>query len=101
MICDRGSPRPQASQCSHLRTIQNRIENSFVGSVTTQGEDAVQSIALRLEELAQKSTKSWRMALAKDLNSVANALGQQLRRELGGEDGQNAIEPVDGPEAGS
>jgi hypothetical protein len=71
-----------------LRTIQNRIENSFVGSVTTQGEEAVQSISLRFEELAEKSTKSWRMALAKDLNAVADGLGQQLRRELEGKDGK-------------
>ncbi len=81
----RGSNEVETSlseMSSHLRTIQNRIENSFVGSVTMQGEEAVESIARRLEELAQKSTESWRIALAKDLNSVANTLGQQLRREL-------------------
>jgi hypothetical protein len=82
---------------SHLRTIQNRIENSFIGSVTTQGEDAVQTIALRLEELAEKSTQSWRLTLAKDLKSVANALGRQLRRELE-EDDQGTR--MDGLEAG-
>ena len=88
----RGSNEIETSvgeMCSHLRTIQNRIENSFVGSVTTQGEDAVQSIALRLEELAEKSTRSWRMALAKDLSSVAEALGRELRREVEGEGGQS------------
>jgi len=71
--------------CSHLRTIQNRIENSFVGGVTAQSDEAVQSIGRRFEELAQKSTKTWRVALAKDLSSVADALGQQLRREVGTE----------------
>ncbi len=86
---------------SHLRTIQNRIENSFVGSVTSQGEEAVQLIALRFEELTQNSTKSWRLALAQDLSSVANALGQQLRRELEGEDGQRMIGRAAGAEAGS
>jgi hypothetical protein len=75
--------------CSHLRSIQNRIENSFVGSVTAQGEQVVQTIALRFEELAEKSAKSWRVALAKDLSSVANGLGQQLRKELEGEDGRS------------
>jgi hypothetical protein len=100
----RGSNEIETSigeMCSHLRTIQNRIENSFVGSVTTQGEVAVQSITLRFEELAEKSTKSWRMALAKDLNLVANGLGQQLRREIEAEGGQGEIERVDSPEAGS
>ena len=68
--------------CGHLRTIQNRIENSFSGSLNTQGEEAVQSIAQQFEELAQQSLEKWRLALAKDLNSVAKTLGQQLRQEL-------------------
>lgn len=68
--------------CGHLRTIQNRIEESFSASVTAQGEEAVQSIAQQFEELAQQFTEKWRLALAKDLNAVANTLGQQLRQEL-------------------
>lgn len=55
----------------------------------TQGEEAVQSIAQQFEELAQQSTEKWRLALAKDLNSVANTLGQQLRQELEPEAGQS------------
>jgi hypothetical protein len=42
----------------------------------------VQSIVQEFEELAQRATEMWRLALAKDLNSVANVLGQQLRQEL-------------------
>ena len=68
--------------CGHLRTIQNRIEESFSGSLTTQGEEAVQSIAQQFEELAQQSTEKWRQALARDLSSVASTLGQQLRQDL-------------------
>jgi hypothetical protein len=75
--------------CGHVRTIQNRIEDSFSASLKTQGEEAVQSIAQQFEELAQQSTEKWRLALAKDLNSVANTLGQQLRQELEPEDGQS------------
>ena len=75
--------------CGHLRTIQNRIEDSFSASVTAQGEETVQSIAQQFEELAQQSTEKWRLALAKDLNSVANTLGQQLRQELELEVGQS------------
>jgi len=74
--------------CGHLRTIQNRIESSFSGSLKAQGEEAVQSIAQQFEELAQQSTEKWRLALARDLNSVANSLGQQLRQELEPEAGQ-------------
>ena len=73
----------------HLRTIQNRIEDSFYGSVTAQGEEVVRSIAQQFEELAGQSTERWRLALAKDLNSVAKSLGQQLRQELEPEDGQS------------
>jgi len=75
--------------CGHLRTIQNRIEGSFSGSLKSQGEEAVQSIAQQFEELAQKSIEKWRLALARDLSSVANTLGQQLRQELEPEAGQN------------
>jgi len=71
-----------SEMCGHLRTIQNRVEDSFSGSVTARGEEAVQSIAQEFEELGQRSTEKWRLALAKDLNSVANVLGQQLRQEL-------------------
>ena len=74
--------------CGHLRTIQNRIEDSFAGSVAARGEEAIQSIAQQFDELGQRSTEKWRRALAKDLNSVANTLGQQLRQELEPEAGQ-------------
>ena len=75
--------------CGHLRTIQNRIEDSFSASVTAQGEEAVQSIAQHFEELARQSTEKWRLALARDLSSVANTLGTQLRQELEPEAGQS------------
>jgi hypothetical protein len=68
--------------CGHLRTIQNRIEDSFSGSLKAQGEEAVQSIAQQFEELAQQSVERWRIGLAKDLNAVAKTLGQQLRQEF-------------------
>jgi len=80
-----------SEMCGHLRTIQNRIEDSFSASLKTQGEEAVQSIAQQFEELAPQALEKWRLALAKDLNSVANALGQQLRQELEPEAGQSQI----------
>ena len=71
-----------SEMCGHLRIMQNRIEDSFGGSVTAQSEEAVRSIARRFDGVAREFTEKWRIALAKDLNSVANALGQELRREL-------------------
>ncbi|MGO9403248.1 MAG: PilZ domain-containing protein [Terriglobales bacterium] len=75
--------------CGHLRTIQNRIEGSFSGSLKTQGEEAAQSIAQQFEELAQQSVEKWRVGLAKDLNAVAKTLGQELRQELESEGGES------------
>jgi hypothetical protein len=88
----RGSTEVEAKLnevCGHMRTIQNRIEESFGGSLSAQGEEALQSIAQQFEELAQQSTEKWRLALARDLNSAANNLGRQLRRELESEDSQS------------
>ena len=68
--------------CGNLRSIQNRIEHSFAGSLTSQGEEAVESIEQQFHELAEQSMERWRLALAKDLSSVANALGQQVRHEF-------------------
>jgi hypothetical protein len=78
-----------SEMCGHLRTIQNRIEDSFSASLKTQGEESVQSLAQQFEELAQQSTEKLRLALARDLSSVANTLGQQLRQELEPEAGQS------------
>jgi hypothetical protein len=68
--------------CGNLRTIQNRIEHSFSGSLTTQGDEALESLAQQFGELVEKSMARWRVALAKDLSSVAISLGQQMRKEL-------------------
>ncbi|MGB9206358.1 MAG: hypothetical protein WCB94_20540, partial [Terriglobales bacterium] len=89
----RSSNQVEASvneMCGHLRTIQNRIEDSFSGSLQAQGEEAVQSIAQQFEELAQRSVEKWWIALAKDLNAAANTLGQQLRQELEPEAGKTS-----------
>ena len=88
----RGSNEVEArlsEMCGHLRTIQNRIEDSFSASLKTQDEEALESIAQQFEELAQQSREKWRLALARDLSSVANTLGQQLRQELEPEAGQS------------
>lgn len=75
--------------CGHLRSIQNRIETSFSGSLTAQAEESVQAIAQQFEELAQETTERWRLALANDLSSVAKTLGQQFRQDLASDTEQN------------
>ncbi len=75
--------------CGQLRTIQNRIENSFSGSLKSQGAEAVQSFVQEIEGLAQQSVEKWRLALAKHLHSVARTLGQEFRAEAEAESEQN------------
>ena len=75
--------------CGQLRTIQNRIENSFSGSLKSQGEDAVQSFGHEIEELAQQSVERWRLALAKHLDAVARTLGLEFRAKPESESGGN------------
>jgi hypothetical protein len=72
--------------CSHLRSIQNRIEHSFSGSLEAQGNEAAAAVGQRLEELASQASERWKMSLAKNLKSVANSLGQQLKQEFEVED---------------
>ncbi len=67
--------------CGQLRIIQNRIENSFSGSLQSQGEEAVQTFEKEVEEIAQESVERWRLALARHLDSVAKILGEEFRLE--------------------
>jgi hypothetical protein len=73
--------------CSHLRSIQNRIEHSFSGSLEAQGNEAAEAVEHRFEELATQASERWKMSLAKNLNSIANSLGQQLKQEFDGAEG--------------
>jgi hypothetical protein len=75
--------------CGQLRIIQNRIENSFSGSLRSQGEEAVQSFGQEIEDLAQQSVEKWRLALAKHLDSVAKTLGQEFPLEAESESERN------------
>jgi len=68
--------------CGHLRAIQNRIEHSFSGSLETQGDETLQSVARQFEELTERSVERWRASLARNLNSVAKTLGSQIQQEF-------------------
>jgi hypothetical protein len=77
--------------CSHLRSIQNRIEHSFAGSLQLETDEAAQAAAKQFEELAQQSAERWRLALARNLNSVAQTLGQELQKDFQAEPGDSTI----------
>jgi hypothetical protein len=80
-----------------MRTIQNRIEKSFPGSLEIQGEETAQAAGQQIDELVQQSVERWRPALAKDLNSVARALGEELREEIASENERSRAARADQP----
>ncbi len=64
-----------------LSNIQKEIEVSISESLKTKVAEAMQAFEQTMEELAQHSVGRWRLALAKDLNSVATLLGEKIRSE--------------------
>jgi hypothetical protein len=64
-----------------LSNIQKEIEVSISESLKAQVAEAVQAFEQTMEELAEHSVGRWRLALAKDLNSVATLLGEKIRSE--------------------
>jgi hypothetical protein len=71
--------------CGNLRTIQNRIENSFSGSLQAQSGEAADAFGHQIEIMAQHSIEKWRSALSKHLKSAAKVVGQEFQREQGGD----------------
>ncbi len=69
--------------CERLKNAQKHIEASVSELVKTRVADTLVSFGQTMEELAQDSVERWRKALARDLNSVTNILGGQLRLEGG------------------
>src|SRR5439155_18974897 len=69
--------------CERLKNAQKQIEASVSELVKTRVADTLVSFGQTMEELAQDSVERWRKALARDLNSVTNILGGQLRLEGG------------------
>ena len=64
-----------------LNKIQKEIEVSISESLKVKVAEAMQAFEQTMEELAQHSVGRWRLALAKDLNSVATLLGEKIRSE--------------------
>jgi hypothetical protein len=64
-----------------LKVMQNEIETSVAESLKTEVADTLQSFEQTVEELAQHSVGRWRLALAREFNSLVKMLGQQLRVE--------------------
>ncbi|MFZ3213517.1 MAG: PilZ domain-containing protein [Terriglobales bacterium] len=66
---------------ARLKSIQNEIEVSVSESVKATVSKTLQSFEKTMDDSAQRSVGRWRGALAKDLNSVANILGEHFRSD--------------------
>ena len=64
---------------ARLKNVQNEIEAFASESVKTNVSEALQSFEKTMDDSAQRSVGRWRVALAKDLNSVASILGEHFR----------------------
>jgi len=69
---------------ARLKSIQNEIEVSVSDSVKANVAKTLQSFEKTMDDSAQRSVGRWRGALAKDLNSVANILGEHFRSDAAG-----------------
>ncbi len=67
--------------CGHLRDTQKGIEKSVSELLKTEVAGRLLGFGQTMEELAQESVGRWRMALSRDLSSVANLLGREFREE--------------------
>jgi hypothetical protein len=76
-----------------LESAQKQIEGSVSELVRTRVADSLVSFGQAMEALAQDSVERWRQALARDLNSVTNILGGQLRLEASSESNENREPP--------
>jgi hypothetical protein len=67
--------------CEQLRVTQKGIEASIAELLRTRVAETLMSFGETMEELARDSVGRWRVALAKDLTSLVNILGEQFRSE--------------------
>jgi len=77
----RVSAEQLAEACERLKTTQQGIEANVVTLLRAQVTETLLSFGQTMEALAQDSVERWRLALARDLGSVAKILGEQVRSE--------------------
>jgi K+-transporting ATPase c subunit len=64
--------------CVRLERLQNQVESAVRESLRTQAAETSASFGREISTVAQRAVEEWRSALAKNLESVTNILGQQL-----------------------
>ncbi|MBV9610123.1 MAG: hypothetical protein JO187_11245 [Acidobacteria bacterium] len=81
-MADRGAKELGAQLddgCARLRQVQHGIEESLSETLTSKVDETLRAYQRTMEDVAHESVERWRKALARDLNSVANTLGEQFR----------------------
>lgn len=67
--------------CDRLKAIQVEIEAASAEALKASVADSLQAFDQTMEEMAQHSVGRWRLALSRDLASVATTLGKHIRSE--------------------
>jgi hypothetical protein len=67
--------------CGRLKTVQKGIETSISALLRAEVSESLVSFGQTMEALAQESVGRWRLALSRDLSSVAKTLGEQFSLE--------------------
>lgn len=68
--------------CARLNRAQNEIEASISESLQAKVSLTMQSFEHTMHDMARRCVESWQLGLARQLNSFAKTLGQQLRIDL-------------------
>ena len=68
--------------CARLNRVQNEIEASISESLQAKVSLTMQSFEHTMHDMARRCVESWQQGLARQLNSFAKSLGQQLRIDL-------------------
>jgi hypothetical protein len=67
---------------SRLQGIQGQIASSVSESLRARAAETLETFNKRMDDSAHNSVGRWRVALSRDLTSVANILGQSFRSDV-------------------
>jgi hypothetical protein len=81
--------------CGRLKTVQKGIETSISTLLRAEVSESLVSFGQTMEALAQESVGRWRLALSRDLSSLAKALGEQFRLEAALDSKENQEHPAE------
>jgi hypothetical protein len=80
--------------CGRLKTVQKGIETSISTLLRAEVSESLVSFGQTMEALAEESVGRWRLALSRDLSSLAKTLGEQFSLEAASDSNEDR-EPSD------